>query len=171
MSSVSLNKESRKLKTGQRVEYWYLRWYGSDGKRRAKCIGRCDDISKTKAYRIRLRKMSELEMSPGQADLDGPRLEPFLAHYLRSRTDLQPSSLLLKEQTSRYLRAYFGDKRLIGKITKSEARDFTVALGEGKLAHASKQPWKLPGTQTVTKHILNAHAIFNRAVAAHRDGL
>ena len=65
MASVTLNTEHRKLKNGERAEYWYLRWYGLDGRRRAKCIGRTDELSKTKAHRIRLRKMADLEMHPG----------------------------------------------------------------------------------------------------------
>ncbi len=163
MASVSINTENRKLKSGERVEYWDLRWSGPDGRRKAKCIGRTDEISKRKAHQIRLRQMAKLEIRPDLGP--APTLGAYLGHYLESReAELQPSTLILHGDTAKYLKAYFGDKRRMDKITRVEARAFKVALGKRELAKASKTHWRKMSAATVDKHIRNARTIFNHAI-------
>ena len=161
MSSVSLNKETRKLKNGQKVEYWYLRWYGPDGKRRAKCIGRTDEISKTKAHKIRLRKMADLEVGP-RYNLMGetPALGEYLGNYLQQRkTEVQPLTWGTEKTTAKYLKKFFGPGCPIGDISRARAREFRSAMASGKL-QISKRPI---GPQGAEKHIRHAKAIFSRA--------
>ena len=165
MSSVSLNKEPRKLKNGQKVEYWYLRWYGPDGKRRAKCIGRCDELSKTKAHKIRLRKMADLEVHPGRdGDIDGPGLGAFVDHYLVSRqTEVSRSTVNIERTSAAYLLGYFGDRRRVGTISRPEARSFREALISGKLKNASQSPRPI-GKPGADKHVRHIRTMFARLV-------
>ena len=165
MSSVSLNKEPRKLKNGRKVDYWYLRWYGSDGKRRAKCIGRTDEISKTKAHRIRLRKMADLEMHPGRdGSIDGPELGAFVGHYLASRqTEVSPATVSIEQTSVAYLLEHFGSRRRIGTITRPDARAFRETLIAGKLNNASKSGRAI-GKSGGDKHVRHIRGMFSRAV-------
>ncbi|MFC1738603.1 hypothetical protein ACFL1G_06105 [Planctomycetota bacterium] len=43
--AVNLTKQTVKAKSGK-YTYWYLRWFGADGKFRGKSIGRIDKVSK-----------------------------------------------------------------------------------------------------------------------------
>ncbi len=170
MASVSLNTEARTLKNGDTVEYWYLRWYGPDGKRKAKCIGRTDEISKRKAHRIRLHKMAELELHPGRGNpIDGPQLGVFLESYLKTRqAEVRPTTIALEQAAANYLLVYFGKSKPMGRIARTEARAFKTALAKGDLARASQQPKRKPGPVSVEKYIRHTKAIFNRAL---HDGL
>ena len=166
MSSVSLNTEKRALKTGQKVEYWYLRWYGSDGRRRAKSIGRTDEISKTKANKIRLRKMAELELHPGRlGSIDGPELGVFVDDYLESRkTEVSPATVSIEKTSTAYLLQHFGRRRRIGKITRPEARKFREALIAGNLRAATEDWARTINKSGADKHVRHICAMFSRAV-------
>jgi len=164
--SVTLGPESREYK-GKRTAYWFLRWYGSDGGRHKKCIGRVDELSKRQAEKLRQAKQNELEAQPGRRDVTRcPELGTFLEGYYAARKgELKPGTMELHRQTGLYLIGHFGEKRRLDGITRADARAFKTALGEGKLAHVNKRVHKKPPeSTTVDRHIREARAIFGQAV-------
>ena len=64
--TISLSKHRRK-KAGKIYSYWYLRWFGSDGKQHGQSIGRANGpkrMSKRQAELLRSRKQQELNEHP-----------------------------------------------------------------------------------------------------------
>ena len=177
MSSVSLNKEPRKLKNGQTVEYYYLRWYGSDGRRRAKSIGRTDGISKTKAGKIRLRKMAELEVHPGRVDITkGPQLGEYIQHFIQVReADLEPATISGYEYATNHAIEYFGPGCLMGRISKPEARGYKASLAKSGLSRWSVETYvtriKTVFEQAVDDELIlrNPFRGLSKTVKADRD--
>jgi integrase len=164
--SVTLNKESRAY-NGKAYAYWFLRWHDSDGKRRKKCLGRVDELSKRQAEKLRQAKQNELEANPGRRDVTrSPELQPFLdGYYAARRCELRPGTMELHRQTGRYLVGYFGERRRLDSITRADARAFKTALAEGKLGHVNgRVAKKPPEPTTVDRHVREARAIFGLAV-------
>src|SRR4051794_8206637 len=165
--SVTLNSEMRQH-NGKKYHYWFLRWSGSDGKRRKKCLGRVDDMSKRQAEKLRQAKQNELEQQPGRRDVTrSPELSPFLDNYYAARKgELRAGTLELHQQTGRYLVGFFGEKRRLDSITRADARAFKTALASGDLARVNKRPHKkAPKPTSVDRHIREARTIFGLAVA------
>lgn len=162
--AVNLIKQTVKTKSGN-YTYWYLRWFGADGKFRGKSIGRIDKVSKRQAEKLKRQKENELAEHPGRRNANRAcSLSNFLQQYLRARkSELAPTTLLLHEQTARYLVAYFGAERRIDQISRADARAFKTALADNRLMSISKTGREM-GPATVDKHIRNARTIFNQAV-------
>jgi integrase len=164
--SVTLNSETRHHK-GKSYRYWFLRWSGSDGRRRKKCLGRVDEISKRQAEKLRQAKQNELEAQPGRRDMTrSPELGPFLERYYASRKgELRPGTMELHQQTGCYLLGFFGERRRLDSITRADARAFKTALTNGDLARVNKRPRrKPPEPPSVDRHIREARTIFGLAV-------
>ncbi len=62
---VTLSKKKVRSK-GTAYAYWILRWYGADGKRHTKTIGRTDELSKRQAEKSRQQKIVEFQGRPGR---------------------------------------------------------------------------------------------------------
>jgi integrase len=163
---VRLYDEQRPYK-GKTYTYWYLRWSGSDGRRRKKCLGRTDRISRRQAEKLRQQKQNELEVQPGRRDVTrSPELGPFLEGYFAARkAELRPGTMELHQQTGRYLVGFFGRARRLDSITRADARAFKTALAAGDLDHVNKRKRKKPPqATTVDRFIREARAIFGLAV-------
>ena len=124
----SINLERRKVKSKKGViyEYWYLRWFGLDGRFHGKSIGRTDKISKRQAMKLRQQKVIELDVKPGRRNLTkAPDLGDYINGYFKFRkNELAPSTIILHKQTARYLLGFFGEHRRIDQISKPDARAF-----------------------------------------------
>ncbi len=166
-AEVTLNVEKRASK-GRTLSYWYLRWYGADGTRYGKCVGRVEKVSPRQAEKLRQVKQNDLDQHPGRRDAGrAPELAAFIDTYVESRRgDIGDGTMDLHRQTGRYLVGHFGPLRRIDTITRAEARAFKTALSQGKLSHVnSRRREKPPGSPTVDRHVREARVIFAKAVA------
>ncbi len=163
---VALTTQSVKGPNGRRYTYWQLRWFGLDGKRYSKNVGRVDRLSKRQANRLRHDKERELTDHPVRRDLSRiPDLASFTKSYLESReNELATGTRELHDQTCRYLKAYFGEHRRLDEIKRYHAREFKTALAKGELKHVNKRQHARMAPTTVDMHVRNARTIFNRAV-------
>ncbi len=164
---VTLAEQTTAKGDGRRYTYWVLRWFGSDGRRYGKTIGRADKMSRRQAEKVRRQKETELETHPGRRDVSrSPVLAEFLdLYYADRRTELAPGTMELLRQTGRYLLGHFGEHRRIDSITRQEARAFKTALADGKLAHVNmrKRGGQMAAT-TVDQHVRQARKMFNHAL-------
>ena len=148
--AVTLSKQARKY-NGRTYQYWYIRWYGSDGRRRGKSLGRTDRMSERQARKLCQQKEMELRASPGRRDVSrSPLLGEFVKRYLEGRrNELAAGTLELHERTGRYLVAHFGEARRLDGISRADARAFKTALGSesfekirGQVDRQAKPPRK-----------------------------
>lgn len=173
---------------GKQYSYWVIRWYGSDGKRHGKTLGRTDELSRRQAEKLRQKKELELQSNPGRRDVSrSPDLGEFVSRYLADRkVELAAGTYELHERTGRYLVAHFGDRRRLEAITRADARGFKTALsGESfaeqvkkKAMQSSEDSTGRPGKRkrkaptgpnslaigTVDQHIRQARVIFQHAL-------
>jgi integrase len=166
MRRESVNLVKQKVKTKKDTyEYWYVRWFGTDGKYHGKSIGRVDRMSRRQAEKIRQQKVIELMEHPGRRNVSRAfRLSEYIQLYFNSRkTELASGTIVLHQMTTRYLLGFFGENRRIDQISRTDARAFKAALANGDLMHISKKPRDL-GPATVDIHIRNCNTMFNRAV-------
>jgi integrase len=165
--TVTLSKQATMI-DGKRYLYWVLRWYGSDGKRHSKHVGKVGKVSKRRATKERDKKQAELDSNPGRREVGrSPSLGEFNSAYLAARTkELAPGTLELHEQTVRYLEGFFGKERRLDSISRADARAFKTALGNNELGHVNKRR-RAKGLEaaTVDQHIRNARTVFNQALA------
>ncbi|MHC4574714.1 MAG: tyrosine-type recombinase/integrase [Planctomycetota bacterium] len=122
-------------------------------------------MSKRHAEKLKKQKENELAEHPGRRNVNRAcSLSNFLQQYLTARkSELALGTLLLHEQTARYLLAYFGAERRIDQISRADARGFKTALADNRFKSASKTG-RAMGPVTVDMHIRNSRAIFNHAV-------
>jgi hypothetical protein len=125
--TVTLSEQTTTNRQGKSYNYWVLRWFGSDGKRYGKTIGRVDQMSRRQAEKLRRQKEAELETNPGRRDVSrSPVLGEFLERYYADRkTELGPGTMELHRQTGRYLTA---DRQRIAKFRGSDDRHHLTAL-------------------------------------------
>jgi len=166
-AQVNLNKKVVK-RAGARYSYWCLRWAGSNGKRHYEYIGRADGpkkLSKRQANVLSNRKQMELNEHPGRRDVGrSDTLSKFLKLYLKSRKiELAIATYKLHTYTARYLLAFFGETVRIDQITKSNARAFKTALGDGELIYVNERK-RVPCAQTVDRICREARTMFNHAL-------
>jgi integrase len=162
--AVNLTKQTVKAESGK-YTYWYLRWFGTDGKFHGKSIGRIDKISRRQAEKLKRQKENELSEHPGRRNVKASySLSTFCQQYLGARkSELTFGTLQLHEQTVKYLLAYFGSDKRIDQISRAGARAFKTTLAENCLKGVSKTG-RAMGTVTVDMHIRNCRTIFNHAV-------
>lgn len=161
---VKLYKRKVKAK-GKLYTYWYLRWYGVDGKRHGKCVGQVGDVSKRQAEKARQQKILEFQSRPGRRNTAGRAcsLSDHLdGYYAARKSELMPKTLESHQQTGKYLLEFFGEAKRIDQITKADARDFKTALANGDLKHITKRKKELKLT-SVDINIRNARTIFSFA--------
>lgn len=166
MAREAVNLVKQKVKSGKGTyEYWYLRWFGADGRFRGKSIGRIDKVSKRQAEKLKRQKENELAEHPGRRNANRPCcLSTFLQEYLDARkSELAPGTLEMHKLTGRYLLGFFGEQRRIDQISRADARTFKTALADGELKHISKRPRDL-APAGVDINIRNARTMFNFAV-------
>ena len=138
---VILSKQARKYKA-RTYHYWYMRWCGSDGKRRGKSLGRTDKMSERQARKLCQQKEIELRANPGRRDVSrSPLLGEFVKRYLDDRkNELAAGTLELHERTGRYLVAHFGENRRMDSISRVDARAFKTALGSESFGEKIRGP-------------------------------
>src|SRR3954464_2952610 len=97
--SVTLAEQTTTKPNGKRYTYWVLRWFGSDGKRYGKTLGRVGKMSRRQAEKLRRQKETELETHPGRRDVSrSPELGEFLLRYYADRkTELGPGTMELHQ--------------------------------------------------------------------------
>jgi len=165
--TVTLAEQTTTKSNGKKYTYWVIRWFGTDGKRYGKTLGRVDQLSERQAEKLRRQKETELETNPGRRDVSrSPELGEFLhGYYADRRTELVPGTLELHQQTGRYLIGHFGEHRRLDSITRPEARAFKTALANGEIAHVNKRKKNGPmAATTVDQHIRHARKFFNHAL-------
>ena len=143
MSRESVNLVKQKVKTKKATyEYWYLRWFGADGKFHGKSIGRVDKVARRQAEKIRRQKELELMEHPGRRNVSRAfRLSEYVHLYFNSRrTELASGTFVLHRMTARYLLGFFGENRRIDQVSRADARAFKAALANGDLKHISRKP-------------------------------
>lgn len=162
--AVNLVKQKVKGKNSTYI-YWYLRWFGSDGKFHGKSIGRIDKILKREAEKLRLQKQIELFEQPGRRNISRACiLSEYLNSYFDSRkSELAEGTYRLHKYTERYLLAFFGEGRRIDQISRADARVFKTALTKGELKYINRKKRDLTAT-TVDLYIRNSRSMFNNAV-------
>jgi len=166
MTRESVNLVKQKVTTEKaNYEYWYLRWFSSNGRFHGKSLGRVDKISRRQAEKIRRQKELELMEHPGRRNISSTfKLAEYLHLYFNSRkTELASGTFVLHQMTARYLLGFFGENRRIDQISRTDARAFKAALANGDLKQISRKPSDL-GPTTIDIHIRNCNTIFNRAV-------
>jgi integrase len=167
--SVTLSQQTT-IRNGRKYTYWVIRWFGSDGKRRGKQIGKTPEMSKRQAEKVRREKEAELQVNPGRRDVTrSPELGTFLEKYYNDRkTELAAGTLELHQQTGRYMVGYFGQHRRLDAISRADARAFRTALANGELAHINQRRRKKQSQNmavtTVDQHMRHARKFFNHAL-------
>lgn len=162
MVSVWLEKRKRKLKSGT-VYYWYLRWYSIDGKYQAESIGRVDKMSKHQAKKLKRRREHELEENPQTRN--GAKkytLSEYVEEYFKFRTNLRPKTISLHRQATKYILEYFGEKKRLGNITRTDVRSFQAAMAKNKI-HPKEQRTTRMGAATVNIYMRVGRVIFSMA--------
>ncbi|MFO0887575.1 MAG: hypothetical protein U0790_00360 [Isosphaeraceae bacterium] len=106
------------------------------------------------------------ESKPALPLNSGVTLGELLTGYLRHRRfELRPGTIELHEQTSKYLKGFFGEDRRIGTIKPADARQFKTDLADGNLARLNKRKYKRSmARDTLNRHIREARVIFALAV-------
>lgn len=132
--AVSIEKRNVKLKSGI-ISYWYMRWYGTDGKYCSKSIGRTDKISKRQARKIAQAKQQEFENAPARRDKAKEcTLKEYTDLYFKMREhELRPKTIEIHRQAANYLLEYFGPRKKLQNITRSNARAFQAAMAANKV--------------------------------------
>ena len=141
--AVNLVRQTVKTKDSTYV-YWYLRWFGSDGKYHGKSIGRVGKLSKRHAEKLRQQKQIELAERPERRNISRACiLSEYLNSYFDSRkSELADGTYRLHQYTARYLLVFFGEGRRIDQISRADARAFKTALANGELKYINKKKEK-----------------------------
>jgi integrase len=140
--------------------YWQADYKDAAGKRRKRSIGPKAEMSRRHAKKECQKLENELNKKPSLAAPGKvPKLGEFVDAYVNSRTDLKPGTLYLHRLTKKYLTAFFGEQVRLNEVTRALARGWQTALARGDFSggHAMATP-------TVRGHLVNAKAIFRRAV-------
>ena len=154
---------------------WVAYFYDVAGKRCGKSLGLIKGHSKNgnrginqrQARVLRDRLAVELQLNPVRGG-KAPKLGDYLARYLKSRSDLKPSTQKSHDMTCRYLNAHFTTERSIDRIDRASARDWRMALAHGDLESARKVGQFNDGDMsesTACRHVRQAKVIFSWAVA------
>jgi integrase len=130
-------------------QYWLASWT-HEGREKRKSLGNRAKVSKAEALRRCRQIAREHIIHPGRAGANrAPGLKAWTDQYLAMRTDLDPATIKLQEQTIKYLHKYFGADRRLDRISRADAAGFRAWLADQDLADA-----------TVRKHIRHIKVIF-----------
>lgn len=139
--------------------YWHADWKDAHGRRRRKSLGPKSSLSHRQALKLCQNLANRLNLNPALVESRTPCLGPYVDSYIASRTDLKPGTLYLHRLTRKYLVAFFGEQKHLDEITRANAREWVSVLARGLLTEA--RPMAPP---TVRGHVVNAKAVFRRAV-------
>jgi len=140
--------------------YWQAVIVDHLGKRRAKNVGRIDQISKRAAMTNARAWAVEFAANPQSATATPISLEQWTARYMATRTDISDLTLADHARTLDLLAQHFGTVA-IKRLGRADGRDFRVWLeaqpgrgtGDKRMAEA-----------TIRKHIRNRKTIFSAAI-------
>jgi len=156
---VELHKRSVKLKE-RAVQYWTLRWWGTDGKRYSESIGRVGDVTKHEAERMRREK--EQAIGGGKLKRNRPR-EVTLAEFIKLDVEAVRGTVKLntvesiRHSSAHALKAWGASTRL-SSISRAHANRLKAhLLDEAGVSET-----------TMAKTMRTLKAMFNRAM---KDGL
>lgn len=131
---------------------WAVRWYGSDGARHSKSF-------ETRKEAEHFAESKQTEVRDGRGDPPPPMLlQEYEKMYLKLRGDLTPRTKDEHKRALRLLRDFFGNDRLIHRITPLEARRFISSFRQRPEGEAT------PAPATVNKLIREARRIFREAL-------
>jgi integrase len=140
-----LSKPVFEVKLARNGGYWQAWYFAPDGRRQRVGLGNIAKISRRQASKRCVELANELANNPALANAGQvPELGAYLDKYLAGRADLKPGSLYSFELTGRYLRAYFGERLRLDKVTRATARDWRTALQAGAIV-LPRQPGKSGG--------------------------
>ena len=165
------------------VRYVRLKWHDERGKECLDHLGKRDDY--TAAQLRTCKREKELSLNNGEVKASRKRttfgaLRDLYADqrrqgvtgrgYRRGVPRLGEKTITDHMMTIRYLVQHFGETKAIDSIRPHEADAFFEALAAGELVDARKEAARDYGTtdQTVRKHVRNAKAIYNWALALGR---
>ena len=156
MIAVQLHKRTKKLRDGSRVQYWTLRWYGSDGRRYSESIGTVGELTKNAAESRRREK--EAQFNAGQVSRDKPKditLAAFITFDLdATRHDLKRNSLEGIRHAGSHAVGALGGEKKIASITQAD-------IGRIKTHIIDKRGCS---PATLAKTLRTLKAMFNRAI-------
>jgi integrase len=153
---VELHKRAKRLQSGRKVQYWTLRWWGTDGKRYSESIGTVGEMTKNEAETARRAK--EQAISGGVVPRDKPQamtLVDFFKHDTETvRGTVKLNTLESMKHAAAHAKKVWGDTTLVASIDdKQVLRLKTHLLDKVKVAGS-----------TYAKTCRTLKAIFNRAV-------
>lgn len=157
---VELHKRKVTLKDGKRVQYWTLRWWGTDGRRFSESIGTVGLMTKNEAETARREK--EQAIGGGRLKRNRPR-EITLAEFIELdreavRGTVKPNTLeSIKHSAAHALKAWGGTTKLTSISRAHVGRLKAYLLDEAKVAET-----------TLGKTLRTLKAMLNRALT---DGL
>ncbi|GEM_PF-2481353 len=165
--AVTLEKRKAKLKSGK-AEYWYMRWYSSEGKYCSKSIGRTDKLSKRQARKIAHAKQLEFETATVRRDkTKNYRLSEYVEHYFKVREhELALKTVQLHRQAARYLVEYCGKDKRLQSITRANARAFQAAMAANKITPKGHYKTTV-GATTVYMYMKALRKMFGMALEDH----
>ena len=155
MREPYLTTQTKRTQAGP-VEYWAIRWWDSNGKKRSKSLGRTDKIGKQEAKRALRRMQTDFERTPRLRNRSRVTIEAMWQQYKQVRgPELAPATLELYETAIGYLQSHFGEDCLVERITPAKAGEFKSQLAKGKIATR-----KLNAV-SVNLRMRNLKAVFN----------
>lgn len=157
---VELHKRAKTYPSGRRVQYWTLRWWGTDGKRYSESIGIVGEMTKNEAETARRAK--EQAIGGGSIPRDRPpamTLREFFKHDAESvRGTVKLNTLESIKHAATHASKAWGDDLLIANVNRQHVgRLKAYLLDEAKVAGS-----------TFAKTCRTLKAMFNRAV---KEGL
>lgn len=157
---VALHKRAKTYPSGRRVQYWTLRWWGTDGKRYSESIGIVGAMTKHQAETARRAK--EQAIGGGSIPRDKPRtmtLSEFFQHDAESvRGTVKLNTLESMKHATAHASKAWGEGLLIANVNSQHIGQLKAhLLDEAEVAGS-----------TLAKTLRTLKAMFNRAV---REGL
>lgn len=142
-------------KTGNHWKAW---WWQTDGKRKLKCIGMYDEMSRRQAAAVCRNMEADLSRNPGLVDAGAaPTLAVWLDRYLAQRihTISPVTAELYRDHFKRLLR-FFGPDRSLDSISRSDAADWQAWIAAGK-STAKGHPLS---AASVARHVRQVKTVF-----------
>jgi integrase len=155
---VYLKKYPKTLRSGKRVEYYVLRWHGTDGKDYSESLGRVGRITKNEAETRRREKEASLLI--GQSPRDKPKpitLDDWIARDVEEgRTHLSLRSLESIREAGKITALAIGGGTRLDRITRDDVARVRRHILEERGCSVT----------TADKHVRHMRASLNRAVDA-----
>lgn len=149
----------RRTRNGRKREWWIIRYYTLDGKKRSKSLGAKSELTK-KGARKKLRTFQEsFDNSPRIRQSTRPTVKQVWSDFERDRSRaLKPATIAKYKGAMNHLYKYFSESTRVESLTDSMILDFINHLSDGKATE-----------QTVRSNMRSLRAIFGHAYKTRKN--